>query len=511
MIRSAGVLLSLTSLPSPYGIGTMGESAREFVDFLADAGQTYWEILPVGPTGFGNSPYQPLSSFAGNPYLIDLDELVKDGLLKEKDLKGIKWGKDPEHADYGVLYNERYQVLKKACARLPLFHPEEYFAFLEKEKGWLKDYAVFMAIKNDRKGAAWFSWPEELRRHDSEEVKREAVRLYEDVIFWQRLQYLFFRQYDALKKYANDRGILLIGDLPFYMANDSIDVWSHPEQFELDHSFEMTFTSGMPGYGEDDPGQKWGNPLFNWNRMRSEGYDWWIRRTEFQFRLCDVLRIDHFKGYESYYAIPAQDKDARNGHWEKGPGLELFRRMEERLGKKPLILEDLGVLTPEFLQMVKDSGYPGMRILEYAFDPNDPGSIYMPFQYDKNCVVYTGTHDNDTLAGWMKDKNNKPRIERAKKYLNLTREEGYANGILRAAYASPADLAVIPLQDLLGLGSEARMNDPSGSTNPWSWRTLPGSCTEKLAASLKERMLLYCRNNWNVKPKAENDPVIDKN
>ncbi len=499
MIRSAGILLPVTSLPSPYGIGTMGKAAREFIDFLADAGQTYWQILPIGPTGYGNSPYQALSSYAGSTYLIDLDDLISDGLLTKEEVTSVKWGKNPEHTDYGILYNERNRLLRKAAERLPVKHPHEYLEFLRTEGHWLKDYAVFMAIKDHFEGKPWTQWPQELRRHNSEEVRQKAEECRQDVIFYERVQYLFYRQMKAMKKYANDSGVQIIGDLPFYIAADSIDVWSHPEQFQMNDRNEMTFVSGFaPDYG-NPKGQKWGNPLFDWDRMRQEDYRWWIDRTAHQSRLFDMIRIDHFQGYLSYFAVPANDPDATNGHWRSGPGLELFRKMEEKLGKLQIIVEDLGQLTPEFMAMVKESGYPGMKILQYAFDPNDPGSVYMPFQYDHNSVVYTGTHDNDTLTGWKKDKNQAARIKRAQAYLGLNKEEGFTWGMLRAAYSSTSDLAIVQMQDLLELGSEARFNDPAGKTPAWTWRCLPGVFTKELAEKLKEKMLLYCRNNWQAR------------
>ncbi len=499
MIRSAGILLPITALPSPYGIGTMGKAAREFVDFLADAGQTFWQILPIGPTGYGNSPYQSLSSYAGSTYLIDLDDLISDGLLTKEEVNAVKWGKDPEHTDYGILYNERNQLLRKAAERLALKHPNEYLEFLRTEGHWLKDYAVFMALKDHFDGKPWMQWPQELRRHDSEAVRIKAEECRNDVIFYERVQYLFFRQMKAMKKYANDSGIQIIGDLPFYIAADSIDVWSHPEQFQMNERNEMTFVSGFAPDGGNPKGQKWGNPLFDWDRMRQEGYRWWIDRIAHQSRMYDMIRIDHFQGYQSYFAVPANDPDASNGHWRQGPGLEVFRAMEQRLGKLQIIVEDLGMLTPEFMAMVRESGYPGMKILQYAFDPNDPGSVYMPFQYDHNSVVYTGTHDNDTLMGWKKDKNQAARISRAQAYLGLNKEEGFTWGMLRAAYSTASDLAIVQMQDLLELGSEARFNDPAGKTPAWTWRCLPGVFTKELAARLKEKMLLYCRNNWQAK------------
>ena len=498
MIRSAGILMPITSLPSPYGVGTMGKSAREFIDFLVDAGQTYWQILPAGPTGYGNSPYQSLSSYAGNTYLIDLDDLIKDGLLEKKEVESVVWFKDEEHVDYGILYNERNKLLHKATDRLAIRHPQEYLEFLKTEYYWLHDYAVFMAIKDHEQGKPWTQWPYELRRCTNDEVRAMAETCKDEVIFYERVQYLFYKQMRAMKKYANDSGIQIIGDLPFYIAADSIDVWSHPEQFEMNDQNEMTFVSGFAPDGGNPHGQKWGNPLFNWERMKQENYRWWIDRIKFQSKLYDVIRIDHFRGYESYFAIPANDPDATNGHWRKGPGLDVFKKMEEQLGKLQIIVEDLGQLTPDFLAMVKESGYPGMKILEYAFDPNDPGSLYMPFQYDHNSVVYTGTHDNDTLTGWKNDPHQKARIKRAAEYLGLNEEEGFTWGMLRAAYSSTSDLAIVQMQDLLELGSEARFNDPSGKSPAWTWRCLKGAYNAKLAKKLKEKMLLYCRNNWQA-------------
>ncbi len=497
MIRSSGVLMAIPSLPSPYGIGTMGKAAEQFIDFLAEAGQTYWQILPIGPTGFGNSPYTEVSTFAGNPYLIDLDRLIEDGLLKKSELKGIDWGDDPEKVDYGKLYNSRRKVLQKAVDRLPLKHPEDYYEFLQKNP-WLKDYGTFMAIKDDRNGAAWTTWPKELRNHRSEAVRKEAERLAQEIIYYERVQYLFYKQMIALKKYANSKGIQIIGDLPFYAAADSCDVWANPEQFAISKDYEMSFVSGFPGDAGNPKGQKWGNPLFNWEYQKSQNYAWWIGRVAHMRNICDVIRLDHFQGYDQFFAIPAADPDAKNGHWVQGPGLELFKRMEEKLGKLPVIVEDLGHLTPAFLAMVKASGYPGMRILEYAFDPNDPGSLYMPFQHERSSVCYLGTHDNETLAGWLKNPEQKKRVERAVQVMGLNEKEGYHKGMLRALWSSPADLAIVQMQDLLELDNSARMNDPVNWQGAWTWRMKPKAITARMTKEVKSRMLLFCRNNWNA-------------
>lgn len=492
MNRSAGILMPVSSLPSKYGIGTLGKEAESFIDFLAEAGETYWQILPLGPTGFGNSPYAPLSSYAGNPYLIDLETLMEEELLTKKEVENVKWNKEESSVDYGILYNEREKVLKLATNRLTAKAPEDYLRFLEKEAWWLKDYATFMAIKKEQNGAGWSSWPREFHNPNSDAVRQKAEELHDTVLFYERVQYFFYKQATHIKDYANKKGIQIIGDLPFYLGADSIDVWSHRDQFTVDENGYVYEVAGTPD------GQKWGNPLFKWDKMKNEGYHWWIERTNYQFRYCDVLRIDHFKGYESYYAISASAEGQNAGEWCQGPGLELFQKMEEQIGKKELILEDLGYLTDAFKQMVKDSGYPGMRILQFAFDPNDPGSWYMPFQYKENSVVYTGTHDNNTLKGWIEDKNEKSRVDRCKEYLAIKDTKDLQEAILKAAYGTVSNLVILPMQDILGLGKEARFNDPSGSDN-WTWRMNKKAITSKLAKQLKEWNLLYCRNNWNAK------------
>lgn len=489
-MRSAGILLHITSLPSPYGIGTLGKSAYEFVDFLKEAGQTYWQILPTNPTGFGNSPYQPLSSYAGNPYFIDLDMLVEDGLLKKKEITSIKWFKEETKVDFGLLYNNRFKVLKLACDRLEQLHPNDYFEFFEEEKSWLFDYATFMAIKDERNGESWTKWPQELRNHHSHEVKEKAFELKDSVLFYERLQYLFYKQMKKLKKYANDNHIKIIGDLPFYIAQDSSDVWVNPEQFDVDENFTMRYVSGFPD------GQKWGNPLIDWNKQKESGYAWWIDRCKQAFKSCDVLRIDHFQGYHSYYAVPFVG-ESKDGHWVNGPGLEPFHKLEEVLGKKEIIIEDLGNLNDEFKNMIKESGYPGMRILEYAFDPHDPYSLYMPFQHERNSVCYTGTHDNNTIMGWFHDTNEKARIERVKEYLNIKNDKDFNESILKCAYGSVCDICIVQLQDILGLDENYRMNDPQHYESSWTYRCTSKDIKPKLSKSLESLMKLYGRYNWD--------------
>ena len=484
--------MPISSLPSPCGIGTLGEDAYRFASFLAAGGQSLWQVLPLGPTSYGVSPYQSFSSFAGNPYFIDLDLLAKDGLLEPEEYRNLDWGSDPERVDYGTLYVTRYPVLHKACARLLAQDRPDFAAFCEEQKDWLEDYALFMALKGEHNGLSWFQWPEELRLRRPDALDRARTRLSGEVAFWKAVQYLFFGQWRALKKYANGLGLSILGDLPIYVAGDSADVWSNPDQFQLDETGLPTEVAGCPPDGFSADGQLWGNPLFDWEAMKEDGYAWWLRRISFQFQLYDTLRIDHFRGFDSYYAIPYGDTTARNGKWKPGPGIAFFKAVNKALGKKDIIAEDLGFLTPSVRKLLKDSGYPGMKVLEFAFDSRDAESDYMPHRYPTHCVVYTGTHDNDTIMGWMASAPKKD-VSYAKAYLRLSKREGYHWGMMRSAWASPADLAVMQFQDLLGLGSEARMNIPSTLGNNWQWRALPGAFDETLSKRLYREMRVYQR------------------
>ena len=490
-MRASGVLMHLTSLSSPHGIGTMGKEARAFADFLAAGGQRYWQLLPLGPTGYGDSPYQSFSTFAGNPYLIDLDFLAEEGLLTEPEYAGEDWGEDPQRVDFGLLYRKRYPVLKKAVRRLLERKEPEYETFLAENAHWLPDYALFMALKDAGGGTPWWQWPEELRRREPRALARTGEELREETDFWQGVQYLFFRQWQKLKEYVNGRGIGLIGDLPIYVALDSADVWAGPELFQLDRELVPTEVAGCPPDAFAADGQLWGNPLFDWERMEADGYAWWIGRIAHQLRLYDMLRIDHFRGFESYYAIPFGEGTARNGRWRPGPGMKLFRAVEAALGQKDIIAEDLGYLTPEVRQMLAESGFPGMKVLQFAFDSREE-SDYLPHNYDKNCVVYVGTHDNDTALGWLDTVSPEDR-RYAMDYLKLTGAEGYHWGLMRGAWASAARLAVVTAQDLLGLGSGARMNTPSTLGGNWQWRAMPGVFTEELAQRLRRETGIYRR------------------
>ena len=492
--------MPISSLPSPYGIGTLGAEARKFADFLASGGQSCWQLLPVGPTSYGDSPYQSFSSFAGNPYFIDLDILAEWGLLEPEEYQFLNWGNDPGQADYELLYKNRFQVLRLAVSRLSRGDKFEMRGTLW-GADWLEDYALFMALKDKFGGASWLDWPEELRLREPASLALARKELAAEIDFWKWVQHLFFSQWWSLKEYVNQKNISIIGDLPIYVALDSADVWANPDQFQLDENGRPTEVAGCPPDGFSADGQLWGNPLFDWERMKKDGYAWWLKRIAWQFQICDTLRIDHFRGFDSYYAIPYGDKTARNGTWKPGPGIDFFKTVNKALGKKDIIAEDLGFLTPSVHKLLKDSGYPGMKVLEFAFDSRDTGSDYLPHCYSPHCVVYAGTHDNDTIQGWMALAPKKD-VSYAKAYLRLSKREGYHWGMMRSAWASPADLAVMQFQDLLGLGSEARMNIPSTLGDNWKWRTLPGAFDEKLARRLFQEMRVYQRLPKVKKPAA---------
>ena len=490
-MRKAGILMPVSSLPSPYGIGTLGAAAREFADLLALGGQTCWQMLPVGPTSYGDSPYQSFSSYAGNPYFIDLDDLAEEGLLKPGEYRDLNWGDDPQNVDYGLMYATRYPVLKRAADRLLAAPPAEFAEFCG-GSDWLEDYALFMALKDQNGGASWFTWPEDIRLRRPQALAAAKEELADQVGFWKAVQFLFFRQWKALKSYANGKGVYIIGDLPIYVSGDSADVWANPDQFQLDENGIPTEVAGCPPDGFSEDGQLWGNPLFNWEAMKKDGYQWWLKRIAYQFTVYDMLRIDHFRGFDAYYAIPYGEETAKNGRWRPGPGLDFFKTVNEKLGRQNIIAEDLGFLTDSVRELLRKTGYPGMKILEFAFDSRDNGSDYLPHCYPAHCVAYTGTHDNDTILGWMATAPKKD-VSFAKAYLRLNSREGYHWGMMRAAWASPADLAVMQAQDLLGLGSEARMNIPSTLGTNWMWRALPGAFTPALAARLKKEAKVYQR------------------
>lgn len=492
-MRTSGVLMPISSLPSPYGIGTMGKAARQFVDFLVKGGQTYWQILPICPTSYGDSPYQSFSSFAGNPYFIDLEYLCKDKLLTEKECKSFKWGSNKKYVDYGIMYESRYALLRKAYERFVQKKPKAFTEFCKAEAEWLDEYTLFMALKDANNGVAWSEWPKKLKLRDEKALEEAKVKYAKDIEFYKMLQYLFFKQWKELKAYANKKGIEIIGDVPIYVAGDSADVWANPSQFYLDEELNPIEVAGCPPDAFSEDGQLWGNPLFRWDVMKKDNYSWWTKRIGAMAKLYDIVRIDHFRGFDSYYAIPAKDTNAKNGSWKKGPGMDLFNKLEEKLGKLPIIVEDLGFLTPSVVQLLKDSGFPGMKVIQFAFDSRE-GSNYLPHTYSEHCVVYTGTHDNDTVMGWMKTAP-KASVKFAKEYLNLTKEEGYNWGMMRGAWSSVGDMAIVPMQDIIGLGSEARINIPSTLGFNWKWRATAEQINNDLAKKLYKYMEMYGRVN----------------
>lgn len=477
-MRGSGILLHISSLPSPYGIGTLGKAAYDFADFLESSGQKFWQILPIGHTGFGDSPYQAFSAFAGNPYLIDLDSLCEEGLLSPSEFVGIGWGRDKHKVDYGRLYKNRMHVLRSVVPRFD--KTAEYEAFCEENAFWLDNYSLFMAYKEMFSGKPFFEWKKPLPEADEEECE-----------FWKILQFLFFCQWKKLKGYVNSKGIKIIGDLPIYVAHDSADVMGNPELFELDSSGNPVEVAGVPPDSFSPEGQLWGNPVFDWDYMRRNGYAWWIKRIGHSMNLFDVLRIDHFRGFSSFYSVPFGNKNAVNGRWRKGPSFELFDAVEAALGKIDIIAEDLGFIDDAVRELMRKTGFPGMKVLQFAFDSRE-SSDYLPHNYDRNCVVYIGTHDNDTLAGWFENADGRD-IEFAKKYLRLSVDEGYADGVIKSAMASVAETVILTVQDLLGLGSGARMNVPSVPFGNWRWRALESDFTPELSEKLFEITRLYGR------------------
>ena len=497
-VRGSGILMHITSLPGPYGVGTMGKQAFRFVDFLERAGQSYWQILPLSPTGYGDSPYQSCSTFAGNHYLIDLDLLVEEGLLGQGEPEAVNWGDNEERVDFAVLYENRLNLLRKAYDR---FADQEVLDdFCAKHSSWLPDFALFMALKAEKGGKPWYEWEEPLKHREPEAVWQARRALKEDIRFYCFVQYLFFKQWTNLRAYAHNKGITLIGDVPIYVPYDSADVWADPELFYLDEQLQPVAVAGCPpdAFGED--GQLWGNPLYRWSVHKKDGYRWGLRRLAAAGMLYDVVRLDHFRGFEAYWAVPFGDVNARGGQWMQGPGMDFFEAVKKTLPQLALIAEDLGFLTPEVVQLRIDSGYPGMKVLGFAFDSLEP-SDYLPHTYIQNTVCYTGTHDNMTTAQWFASASQES-VDYAVAYMGLTKQEGYVWGTIRTALSSVSDLCMIPLQDYLELGAQARMNFPGTTSGAnWTWRALPGSYTEALADKIRGLTQLYgrLRNKENEK------------
>lgn len=483
MMRSSGILLPVSSLPSPCGIGSFGDAAYEFVDFLVAAGQKYWQMLPLGPTSYGDSPYQSFSTFAGNPYFIDLGRLVEGELLSKADTD-ILWGESAESVDYGLLYEKRYTVLRRAYenAKARPAHMNRLAAFSLENEAWLEDYALFMALKDHFSGHPWTEWPRALRLREPDALAAYRAELADPAGFYRFLQMLFFEQWDALRRYANERGVKIIGDLPIYVPLDSADVWAGPAEFQLDENRLPRAVAGVPPDYFTADGQLWGNPLYDWAHMRQSGYAWWMRRMAQAARLFDTVRIDHFRGLASYWAVPYGAANARGGEWIEGPGIHFVRALRETFPQLEIIAEDLGLMTPDVIALVHESGLPNMKVLQFAFDANEP-SNYLPHAYERRCVCYTGTHDNTTVRGWYAAASAGDRAL-AQRYLGLSEAEGVNWGFIRGGMSSVADLFVAQMQDYLGLGDEARMNLPGTVGGNWQWRMQKGAYDGALAEKI---------------------------
>ena len=489
-MRKSGILMHITSLPAPYGIGTMGEQAFAFVDFLAEAGQSYWQILPVTPTGFGDSPYQSCSAFAGNHYLIDLPTLVKEGLLEQSELDAVQWCSQEDRVDFGLQYQNRLPILRKAWKR---FVPDEdYHQFCADNQYWLPNYVMYMALKEKYNGAPWYQWEDGIKFCEQAVLDAACCELRETIDFYFFVQYLFDKQWRALREYAHEKNIKIIGDVPIYVPYDSVEAWANPGYFQFDETLAPTAVAGCPPDAFTEDGQLWGNPLYRWDRMQEDGYQWWLNRLLYAGNRYDVVRLDHFRGFEAYWSVPYGDPTARNGHWVKGPGLEFMKTVKEKLPHIRLIAEDLGFLTQEVLDLRDESGFPGMKVLEFAFDSREP-SDYLPHTYPRNSVCYTGTHDNMTMRQWFETAS-EDAVAYATEYMALSEQEGLVWGVIRTAMSSVSDLCVIPMQDLLNLGAEARMNFPGTMTGAnWTWRALDGFTGNGLAERICNMTRLYGR------------------
>ena len=489
-MRCSGILMHISSLPGPYGVGTMGKNAFRFVDFLEDAGQSVWQILPLTPTGYGDSPYQSCSTFAGNHYLIDLEALVEEKLLKKEELSSIRWSWSETKADFGLLYNNRLNVLRKAYDRFAA--QEELDAFCAENAGWLPDFALFMALKDRFGGKPWYQWDKALKFRDSKAIETARQELKEEIRFFCFVQYLFYKQWNALRAYAHGKGIRIIGDVPIYVPYDSVEVWKDTQLFQLDEKLDPVSVAGCPPDAFSADGQLWGNPLYRWDVMAEDGFAWWIRRLAAAGELYDIVRMDHFRGLEAYWSIPYGDATAKGGKWIKGPGMDFVNAVKKGLPELNMIAEDLGFLTQEVLDLRDASGYPGMKVLEFAFDSREP-SDYLPHTYVSNTVCYTGTHDNMTMRQWFETATDEA-VEYATEYMNLTEKEGLVWGVIRTAYASVSDLCVIQMQDLLNLGAQARMNFPGTLSDAnWTWRADDAFMSEDLAKKILNMTKLYGR------------------
>jgi len=493
MDRGSGIIMHIASLPGKYGIGTFGEEAYKFADFLKKSGQKLWQILPLGQTSYGDSPYQSFSAFAGNPYFIDFDILEQDGLLNKNDYNQINFGDNPEVIDYGILFTEKMKVLRIAYENYKETESDEFKSFKKEEKSWLDDYALFMAVKANLDLKSFQTWDDDIRLRKEETLNKYKKQLSDEIQYWKFLQYEFFKQWKKLKEYVNKLGIEIIGDIPIYVAEDSADLWSNPKVFLLDEkSLKPIKIAGCPPDAFSETGQLWGNPIYNWAYLEKTNYAWWINRIKQSLKIYDVIRIDHFRGFEAYWTIPYGEKTAKNGEWVKGPEMKLFNAIKQELGELNIIAEDLGILTEETRKFREKSGFPGMKVLEFAFS-GESENAYLPHNYENNCVAYTGTHDNDTARGWIETTGSKHEVKNAIEYLKLTEEEGYNWGLIRGIWGSVSNTSIALMQDFLNLGNEARINFPSTMANNWSWRAKDDVFTNELANKIYRLTKLFGR------------------
>mgnify|MGYP000881820131 FL=1 len=493
--RSSGILFHPTSLPGKYGIGTLGKEAYAFIDFLKKSRQKLWQIFPLGPTGYGDSPYQSFSSFAGNPYLIDFDLLIEAHLLSEEDLRDVFFGDNEEYIDYGAIYNQKYPLLRRAYENFKSSDNHEMRENLEHFKrenaSWLNDYSLYISLKNHFNGLPWNEWAHDIKNREHGAMEHYRNELADDIEYHNFIQFLFFKQWGDVKRYANENGIKIIGDIPIFVAADSSDAWANPEIFLFDEERKPVKVAGVPPDYFSATGQLWGNPLYNWQKLKETNYSWWVERVRANLSTCDIIRIDHFRGFEAYWAVPYGDDTAINGQWEPGPGIDLFNAIKSQLGELPIIAEDLGLMTQGVIDLREATGFPGMKILGFAFDSGEEND-YLPHTYTKNCVVYTGTHDNDTLIGWFQKAKEEDR-QFARDYLNSRSDDEIHWDAIRGAWSSVANMAISPVQDFLGLGSEARINTPGVAAGNWQWRLKHGVLTDELAERIAKLTKVYSR------------------
>ena len=499
--RASGLILHPTSLPGGLGIGDLGPEAYKFVDFLHRAGQTLWQVMPLSPTGYGDSPYQSLSSFAGNPLLISPEKMAEEGMLrKEAFLHPPSFPKN--RVDYGKVIEYKIPILKDAYHYFmksgPQEHREGFQRFCEENAEWLDDYALFTVLKEIHRGAPWSDWAPELARRDPDAMAAARERLHEEIQKHKFIQFVFFHQWSALRWHAGERGVKIIGDIPIFVAYDSADTWSHPELFHLDEHLRPTVVAGVPPDLYSETGQLWGNPLYRWDVMAQDDYAWWISRLRALLKMVDIVRLDHFRGFEAYWEVPAGMPTAQKGRWVKGPGLDFFEKVRQALGDFPLIVEDLGFVTQEVVELREKIGAPGMKVLQFAFD-GDPSNPYLPHNYDRISVVYTSTHDSDTARGWFQDAISRKTQKRVLDYIGCGDESEIHWEMIRLAWRSVATFAIAQVQDILGLDNEARMNVPGTLGGNWGWRVLPGALTDDVAERMAHMTNLYGRANRPTK------------